>query len=97
MGVDQFLKSNPPEAFAQHAKDLIQLSEYAKWANDQPNQDEAEGIFQQAQRCVSRSDYETALAHLNRVTVDYPDSAAAAKAVQLKPTIERMKKKQTKR
>jgi hypothetical protein len=82
-----FLETDPPENFAQQARDLVQLADFQTWSAQRSSNGKAEAEYQQAERLVNRREFDQALMHLNQVQLDREDSAAAAKAQALRDKI----------
>jgi hypothetical protein len=90
--VQKFESSAPPAAFAQKARDLLQLAKFQKWSSGKVATGKAEAEFQQAERLANRREFDAALLHLNRVQMETGSSDAAVKARVLRDKIMRAKR-----
>lgn len=83
----EFLRTSPPEEFAQQARDLLQLADFQGWSAERSSQGKAEAEFQQAERLTNRREFDKALVYLNRLQLDRGSSEAAKKADALRNRI----------
>lgn len=90
-----FLRTSPPEDFAQQARDLLQLADFQDWSARRSSQGKAEAEFQQAERLANRREFDKALVHLNRIQLDRESTEAAKKANALRTRIMREKLRDT--
>jgi len=91
---NEFLRTNPPEKFADDTKALLQLVDFENWSKTRTSQGQAEAEFQHAERLSQRGNYDEALAQLNRIQLDRHNTAASQKTQALRDKIMREKLKE---